>query len=127
MIKIKNKLQRLSALLFGFLIVPVLLFAQTADKNSDPNININFKNPLRANSIQGLLLDVLSILIQVGAIIAVLAFVYAGFKFIAARGNQDEIKKARENLWYVAIGTIILLGANIIVTIIKNTVDQLKS
>lgn len=56
---------------------------------------------------------------------AVLFIVYAGFKFVLARGKPEELKKARDNFLWTIIGIAIFLGAWLLASVIKNTVNQL--
>jgi hypothetical protein len=81
-------------------------------------------NPLAASNVTNLLNGIVAIATPVGAIIAVLAFIWVGFKFIQAQGNPEKITEARNALMYVAIGTAILLGAKIITTVITNSLTS---
>lgn len=83
-------------------------------------------NPLKKefSDIPSLVNGLVKIALQVGTIIAVLALVWVGFKFILAQGNPGEIEKARQALWWVIIGIAILFGAQIIVEIIKGTLSD---
>ena len=51
--------------------------------------------------------------------------VYAGFKYIAARGNASKISDAHENFKWVIIGSVLILSAWILATLIGGTVSQL--
>lgn len=64
-------------------------------------------------------------MIQIGIPIAVLFIVWAGFKFVLARGNAGKLDEARKNLMYTLIGIGIFLGAWLIATVIANTVNSL--
>lgn len=66
-----------------------------------------------------------NIVLPLGGILAVLAFIWVGFMFVTARGNPAKIETARTALLYVAIGTAVLLGAEIIAAVIQNTANQL--
>lgn len=88
-------------------------------------VPIQFQNPLEANSVSEVLLSLFGVLINLGAVAVVLAIVYAGFLFVAARGNPEELNKAKRTLFWTIIGSLILLGAEVIATIIQNTIKQL--
>ena len=101
--------------------------------NSNPNSNTAVQgasnlttlcNPLNANSIQDVILLLVNIATYIGVILAVLALIYVGFKFIAAQGNPAKLESARKFLLGVVIGIAILLGAQAIVLIIKNTLTS---
>ena len=67
-----------------------------------------------------------SVVIPIGAVIAVLMIMYAGFLFVTARGDETQIKKAREAILYAVIGAAILLGAKLMATAIQSTITQLQ-
>lgn len=81
-------------------------------------------NPLHATSVTTVLTDVVNIAIPIGAVIAVIMFVYVGFKFIFAQGKPEKITDAWKWFAYVAIGTAILLGAKVIITIMESTLTS---
>lgn len=82
---------------------------------------IKLDNPIKAKSIQDLLFSLVDFAIFLGSIVAVFMFMYIGFKFVAARGNESEIKSAKEWFTYAVIGTAILLSSKVIVEVMKNT------
>lgn len=83
------------------------------------------KNPLQVGNFCDLVKVVLSSLIVIGMPIAVLFLVIVGFKFIIARGNPEELAKARQNFLYTIIGIAIFLGAWAIAKIISATLAGL--
>lgn len=102
----------------------------TPSTGSTGDITIQLTNPFKCDgdncTLYGLLRTIINnILLPIGGVIAVIAFIYSGFKFVMARGNETALKDAKRNLLYVAIGTAILLGAWVIANVIENTVRQL--
>jgi len=95
----------------------VLVYAQPISK---------FKNPLKLDSTQKVLEAFLKILIQIGAVAVTLAIVYAGFLFVVAQGNPEKINTAKKTLFYTIIGALILLGAQIISSVVQSTITQLS-
>lgn len=83
------------------------------------------RNPLQVGNFCDLVKVVLSSLIVIGMPIAVLFLVIVGFKFIIARGNPEELAKARQNFLYTVIGIAIFLGAWAIAKIISATLAGL--
>lgn len=83
------------------------------------------ENPLRFSSLERFIEGVLQAVVMVALPIIVAFIVYAGFKYIFARGNPGEISKAHANFTYVIIGTILILGAWVLATLIGGTVTQL--
>ena len=82
-------------------------------------------NPLSVGSFCGLLRQILRALLVFGVPIAVLVVIYAGFRFVFARGNMAELAKAKKNLYYVVIGIMLFLGAWMLGEIVANTLNQL--
>ncbi|MFZ2150213.1 MAG: hypothetical protein WAV15_03575 [Minisyncoccia bacterium] len=73
-------------------------------------------------SIPGLIQIVLEGAIKIGLPIVALAIIYAGFLFVAARGNPEKLSTAKDTLLYTLIGAAILLGSWAIAKMIESTV-----
>ena len=82
-------------------------------------------NPLGVSSFPQLVQKLLQAALVIGIPIAVLFIVWAGFKFILARGNPEALKEARTNLLHTLIGVGIFVGASLIASIIVSTLQQL--
>lgn len=82
-------------------------------------------NPLNVGTFCGLLQQILRALLVFGIPIAVLVVIYSGFRFVLARGNMEELKVAKRNLYYVVIGLLLFLGAWMLGQIVANTLNQL--
>jgi hypothetical protein len=85
-----------------------------------------FPNPIQATSINGLLRDLMRIVIELGAIAVVLFLILAGFKFVTARGDTKQIESARSTLTWTVIGGMVVLGAQVIADAIQGTVNELR-
>jgi hypothetical protein len=81
-------------------------------------------NPLQSDDIKGILGIIVDLALNVGIILAVLMIIYAGFRFVWARGNATELAAARQLFMYVIIGLAVLIAARAIVGIIQNTLIQ---
>lgn len=57
----------------------------------------------------------------------VIFMIWSGFMFVEARGNEEKLKKAKKNFFYVIIGALLVLGAWTIASVIKGTVDELEA
>jgi len=115
--KIFNKI-----MIFIYLFIPSVSFGAKSSGSSTGKIS----NPINVSSISDLIDTVLETVIAVGAPIAVFFMIYAGFKYVIARGNKDKIKEAHQMLLWVIVGTVILLGASLLSDIVSGTIDQLK-
>lgn len=85
-------------------------------------IAVTLINPIKVDSIQGLLEAVLAIIVVLATPIIVFFIIYAGFLYVTARGNAEQVKQATRALTYAVIGGVIVLGAMAIATIVKNFV-----
>ena len=117
----------------AILLTPRLLFAQediggpgTGDNIGGSNPQ-NLINPLRFTSIQAFINAILNIVITIGIPISVFFIVYAGFLFVTAAGNEEKVKKARSTFLWTVVGVAILLGASLLASILKNTINQIQS
>ncbi|HLF66459.1 MAG TPA: TrbC/VirB2 family protein [Gammaproteobacteria bacterium] len=107
---------RIAFITYGF-IVPIVSFAQDT-----PGL---IKNPIEADSINGLIKTLLEGVIKIGMPIVALAIIYCGFLFVAARGKPEAITKAKDALLYTLIGSAVLLGSWAIAQMISETVLSL--
>jgi hypothetical protein len=81
-------------------------------------------NPLKFKSLDDLLTGLLAAAINLGAIVLTLALIYTGFRFVAARGNEEKIREARTALMYTIIGGLIILGATAIKEVLQSTISS---
>jgi hypothetical protein len=102
----------------------------TSGNNSGTeDISIRLGNPLENGGVRDiptLVREILKIVITVGVPIVALAIIYSGFLFVAAQGNPEKLKKAKDTLLYVIIGAAILLGAYVIAEAIEATVAAIR-
>ena len=56
---------------------------------------------------------------------AICAFIWVGFLYIKAQGNPSEITKAHNAFFGVCVGVAVLLGAQLIASIIVGTINSL--
>ncbi len=83
------------------------------------------ENPLKNNSnIFQFIQSIIDAAIQLGAVIAVIAVIYAGFLFVTAQGEEKKITDAKRTLIYTLIGVAILLGARVLTDVVINTVKS---
>ena len=80
------------------------------------------QNPLRVSTVNELLVAILNVLIVIAVPIVVIFIILAGFKYVTARGNQNDIQDAHRALTYAVIGAVLIIGALAIAEIISNLV-----
>lgn len=86
----------------------------------------NLCNPLKVNSIAGLIEAIAKIIFKIGFVVSAIFIIFSGLKFITARGNPEELKKAKSMFMWTILGTAILLGAVVIANVIQTTVQGLQ-
>lgn len=109
--------KRISRTLFiaGSFLLPLVSLAQ-------------IENPLgNLVDIPGFVNSLLGYVVRIGGIISIFAFMYTGYLFVKARGNESELGKAKTAFYNTCIGVAILLGAQLIASIIVGTIKNLKS
>jgi len=117
----KNFLRKI-AIPVSSLITPISVFAQAY--GGTPGATL--QNPLRdINDIPTLVVKILDVVVRVGGYVAVLALIYAGFMFVKARGNREELETAKRSFFYIVIGIAILLAAKAISLGISATINTL--
>lgn len=96
--------------------------------NSSSRSENRLVNPLRGiDSFEELLARILEAVVDIGTIVLTVAIIWVGFLFVAARGNEEKIKQARQALMYAVIGGLLLLGAQAIASVIQSSVESLSS
>jgi len=87
---------------------------------SGPIGGTKIPNWLGVSSISDLILNIVNFLINVIALpFAVLMIILAGFRFATAQGNEEKLKKARQNFIWTIVGVGVVLAAKILVTYIQ--------
>jgi type IV secretory pathway VirB2 component (pilin) len=100
----------LAVVLLAALLVPAVLVFGSGLSEAPPDVPLDDAIDKIVNFVFGLLIAV-----------AVLFIIIAGFMFITASGNDDQVKKARSMLLYAVVGVIVALLAKGIVTFLKTT------
>jgi hypothetical protein len=107
-------IRRILTFALGFSAIPLVLFAN------------ELKNPIiEYPTVQKFIEGVLKAIVWISLPIISFFIVYAGFKYVLARGNPGKIEEAHRNFFYVVIGAILILGAWVLATLIGGTVSQL--
>ena len=115
----------------ALLVLPVVALADYTTTPPATSVTTNSGtviNPLGGvNSFCGLIKALLNAAVAIGIPIAVLFIVWAGLKFVLARGKAEDLVKARTNMLWTVIGIGIFLGAWLLAMVIANTVNSLAS
>ena len=107
------------------ILTTILLLGWIRCTHAADELKISFQNPLKSDSIKDVLTSFFDIIIELGAIAVTLAIIYSGFLFVMAQGKPEDLKKARTIFYWTIIGGLVLLGAQVISSIIQTTIKQL--
>lgn len=124
--KIKNIYY--SIILLGILGPTSFVFGFGADTgvvNQPISVSVKIDNPINVDSIPDFITAILGAIVAIGAPIAVLFLIYAGFLFVTARGNDTKLTEAKQFLTWTIVGIVILLGAQLLSEIVRGTIQQL--
>lgn len=108
------------------------IFLVQAATDSNVGINAKLDNPFNCGGVSPCTLFALleaiidKIILPIGGVLAVLAFIYSGFLYVTAQGNETKLATAHKALLYTSVGTAVLLGSWVIAKVIENTINQLK-
>jgi len=87
--------------------------------------SVSLESPLKnIDSIEGLLVAILNIIIILMIPVIVFFIILAGFKYVTAQGNASQVEDATRSLTYAIIGGVLILAAVAISQIIANVVDS---
>jgi len=126
----------LSSLLIAPVFVSVMPLTANADTGdiiggqstggeviSGPSSSFTLQNPLKVDSIGGLVKNFVEIFSYIAILFAVLVLIYIGFQYViySAQGNSGKIKELHSWLLWTAVGVAVVIGARVIVEIIINT------
>ncbi len=97
----------------------------TIGGNTNSQQTFTLQNPLKVDSVGGLVKSAVEIFSYVVILIAVLMFIYVGFMYImyAAQGNAAKIAEQHKRLMWLAIGVAVVIGARVMVEVIINTIE----
>ncbi len=87
-------------------------------------LNITWNNPLSVNTLDELIIAILNILTIIAIPIITLFIIYAGFLYVTARGNAEQVRTATTALTFAIIGAILIIGAVAVTTIMQSTITQ---
>jgi hypothetical protein len=90
--------------------------------------DIGLQNPVKVNSISELILIVTRVVRYIAIPFVVIAIMYSGWMYIYAgyTKNSADLSKAHNTIKYTIIGAFILLSAELIALVMRNTIETLS-
>lgn len=103
---------------FAFMIISgVQYFIGASEVNQG---STSFVNPLGTTDLQAFVSRVLRNFLSLLGTLAVLMIIVNGLRYVTARGNEDQTKKARAGITWAVIGLISVIMAYVIISVIAN-------
>ena len=87
--------------------------------------DLSIANPFGIGALdtfQNLFDAVITFLYYIGGPIVVTMILYAGFKFLFAKGDPGKVTEAKNILWYAIIGLVIILIGKGFITLLKSVI-----
>lgn len=106
----------------------ILIFSTTLiSRVSAGGFNFEIKNPTPSyTSIEQVIEAILGVVVVIATPIVVFFIIYAGFLYVTARGNAQQVEQATRQLTYAIIGAILILGAVALSGIIKQLISAFQ-
>ncbi len=82
-------------------------------------------NPIGSETFTEFVDKILQVVVEIGYVVVVFFIVYSGFLFVSARGNEEQLKKAKTAFLWTVIGAAIVLGAQVLEKSIAVTIEEL--
>ena len=102
-------------------------YAFASHSCSDTGTYDHLCNPTTAQNIIEILNVLVAFLLTYGLPFVVVFMVIAGFLFVTARGNEEQLARAKTMFFWTVIGAAIIVGAKIIAEAIANLGDALAA
>lgn len=116
----------LALLLIGtFLTLPSVVLGQSGNEDIGATQESGLTNPLKSDSVTEFLLNIIDILLVFAIPIIVFFIMYGGYLLVTAQGEPAKLQQGRNAILWAVVGGVIILGANLILEIIKNTVESI--
>lgn len=97
-----------------FLFSPIFVLAQASTQNNTQTQTSaipSLSNPLKANTPQQLIGQIINAVLGLVGSLALLMFVFGGLTWMTSGGNAEKIKKGRDILVWAAIGLVVVFSA----------------
>ncbi len=85
---------------------------------------VQLTNPIASNDLSKLFNKIINEILILAIPIIVFFIIYAGFLYVTARGDVTQVQTATRALTYAIVGGLIILGAKVLIEVIKGTISQ---
>lgn len=115
-----------ATLLLFFPVVALLVTPFNANADA-VTVTQKIENPIKYDNFSDFVAAVTQTAVKVLMPFVVLSFIYSGFLFVKAQGNEAELKTAKEYIKWSIVGAFILFGAWGFAEIIKTTLSSITN
>lgn len=115
----KTSLKKVKIILGSLLIAataPLLVFAQ-AQPGKDTKVTLNLPNEVKSflqpvtNNAYSTFTNIFNFIFGMAFALVVLALIANGIRYIAAFGNEEQVEKAKNGVYYSIMGLVLLIIA----------------
>jgi type IV secretory pathway VirB2 component (pilin) len=78
------------------------------------------ENPTSFDDLSSFILNLINFAVEFSVLIAIIALIAAGFKYILAMGDEDKVEDATKSLVFAIIGLVIVFIAPLVVRYITS-------
>jgi uncharacterized membrane protein len=104
------------ALLAYVIVYGISDFIGAKDANPNPGgRGLGDVNPITSPDFAGLFIGMMKNFLLVAGILSLLLIIIAGFRYVSARGNEEQVTQARSGLLWSVIGLAVIILAYVIV------------
>lgn len=113
----KQKLIYIWFIVTGVLVMPLWIFGASLTGGEN-----EIGNPIKSQTFDQLLSNFFNKINPVVMLVAMFFVLLSGYKFLTAQGEPGKIKEAQQMFLWTAIGVAIIVGAQLIIKIIKDII-----
>ncbi|MDE1874498.1 MAG: hypothetical protein KGI79_00865 [Patescibacteria group bacterium] len=78
-------------------------------------------NPLNGvNSLSDLFYKIVNLVVSISYVVVAFFLILSGFKFVTAQGNESKLEDAKSTFFHTVIGAFIVIGAQVIIDVVKS-------
>lgn len=117
------KIAQIVSVILGFALVlsPMLAFAQLGSLNCGGfGVPCNVGN----NTLTGLIIRVIQIILALAGLVAVLVLIIGGFRYVTSFGNEEVTGAAKKMILNALLGIVIIILAFVIVQVVINVTNR---
>jgi len=118
-----NNMKKIFNIIFTTIFLVIPMYAMAALQTGATTI----QNPIKYDTFSQFVAAVTAAAVNVLMPFVVLAFIWSGFLFVKAQGNEKELETAKTAIWWSVIGAFILMGAWGFAQIIGSTVSTITN